>query len=30
VGVIAAETGWRDAYREIGILRKSDFKSATP
>jgi len=30
LGVIAAETGWRDAYREIGILRKGDFKSANP
>src|SRR5258705_13357330 len=24
LGVIAAESGWRDAYREIGILRKGD------
>jgi rifampicin phosphotransferase len=30
LGVIAAEAGWRDAYREIGILRKGDFKSANP
>ena len=30
LGVVAAETGWRDAYREIGILRKGDFKSANP
>lgn len=30
LGVIAAESGWRDAYREIGILRKGDFKSANP
>jgi phosphohistidine swiveling domain-containing protein len=30
LGVIAAETGWRDAYREIGILRKGDLKSANP
>ena len=30
LGTIAAEAGWRDAYREIGILRKGDFKSANP
>ncbi len=30
LGTLAAEAGWRDAYREIGILRKGDFKSANP
>jgi phosphohistidine swiveling domain-containing protein len=30
LGVIAAEAGWRDAYREIGILRKGDFKNDDP
>jgi rifampicin phosphotransferase len=30
LGVIAAEAGWRDAYREIGILQKGDFKNDDP
>jgi pyruvate,water dikinase len=30
LGVIAAEAGWRDAYREIGILREGDFKDDNP
>lgn len=30
LGVVAAEAGWRDAYRKIGILRKSDFKNDEP
>jgi pyruvate,water dikinase len=30
LGVLAAEAGWRDAYRQIGILRRSDFKNDDP
>src|SRR5215831_2080957 len=30
LGVLAAESGWRDAYREMGILRKADFKNDDP
>ena len=30
VGTLAAETGWRDAYRQIGILQPNDFKNADP
>lgn len=30
LGVLAAEAGWRDAYRKIGVLRKSDFKNDDP
>ena len=30
LGVLAAETGWRDAYRQIGILQRNDFKNDDP
>jgi pyruvate,water dikinase len=30
LGVVAAEAGWRDAYRKIGVLRESDFKNEDP
>ena len=30
LGVVAAEAGWRDAYRNIGIIRKGDFKNDDP
>jgi rifampicin phosphotransferase len=30
LGVLAAEAGWRDAYRAIGIFSKSDFKNDEP
>jgi pyruvate,water dikinase len=30
LGVLAAEAGWRDAYRELGILRKGDFANDDP
>jgi pyruvate,water dikinase len=30
LGVLAAEGGWRDAYRAIGIFSKSDFKNDEP
>jgi pyruvate,water dikinase len=30
LGVVAAEAGWRDAYRKIGVLRESDFKNGDP
>jgi pyruvate,water dikinase len=30
LGVVAAEAGWRDAYRRIGVLRESDFKNDDP
>jgi rifampicin phosphotransferase len=30
LGVLAAETGWRDAYRQMGILRRNDFKNDDP
>jgi pyruvate,water dikinase len=30
LGVLAAEAGWRDAYRQIGILRRDDFKNDDP
>ena len=30
LGVLAAETGWRDAYRQLGILRRDDFKNNDP
>jgi phosphohistidine swiveling domain-containing protein len=30
LGVLAAEAGWRDAYRELGILRKGDFTNDDP
>ena len=30
LGVVAAEAGWRDAYRRIGVLRESDFKNEEP
>lgn len=30
MGIIAAEKAWRDAYAELGILRKSDFASDDP
>ena len=30
LGVLAAETGWRDAYRQMGILQRHDFKSDDP
>jgi len=30
LGVLAAETGWRDAYRQMGILQRGDFKNDDP
>lgn len=30
LGVLAAEAGWRDAYRAIGIFSSSDFKNDAP
>ena len=30
LGVLAAEAGWRDAYRELGILQKGDFANDEP
>ncbi len=30
LGVLAAESGWRDAYRQLGILRRDDFKNDDP
>ena len=30
LGVLAAETGWRDAYRQMGILQRNDFKNDDP
>jgi pyruvate,water dikinase len=30
LGVLAAEAGWRDAYRAIGVFSKSDFKNDDP
>jgi hypothetical protein len=30
LGVLAAETGWRDAYRQLGILQRGDFKNDDP
>ena len=30
VGVIAAERGWRDAFRAMGILAKGDFRREDP
>jgi len=30
LGVLAAETGWRDAYRQLGILQRNDFKNDDP
>jgi len=30
LGVVAAEAGWRDAYRKIGVLRERDFKNQEP
>ncbi len=30
LGVLAAEAGWRDAYRAIGVFSKSDFKNDEP
>ena len=27
LGVLAAEAGWRDAYRQLGILQRGDFKN---
>lgn len=30
LGVLAAEAGWRDAYRAIGVFSSSDFKNDAP
>jgi rifampicin phosphotransferase len=30
LGVLAAEAGWRDAYRKIGVYTNSDFKNDDP
>ena len=30
LGILAAEAGWRDAYRELGVYAKSDFKNDDP
>jgi phosphohistidine swiveling domain-containing protein len=30
LGVLAAEAGWRDAYRLLGILQRNDFKNDDP
>jgi phosphohistidine swiveling domain-containing protein len=30
LGVLAAEAGWRDAYRELGVFAKNDFKNDDP
>ena len=30
LGVLAAEGGWRDAYRVMGILQRNDFKNDDP
>jgi rifampicin phosphotransferase len=30
LGVLAAETGWRDAYRQLGILQRNDFRNDDP
>ena len=30
LGVLAAEAGWRDAYRELGVYAKGDFKNDDP
>ena len=30
LGILAAEAGWRDAYRELGVFAKSDFKNDDP
>jgi pyruvate,water dikinase len=30
LGVLAAEAGWRDAYRELGVYTGSDFKNDDP
>lgn len=30
LGVLAAEAGWRDAYRSIGVFSGSDFKNDAP
>ena len=30
LGVLAAEAGWRDAYRQMGILQRNDFQNDAP
>ncbi len=30
LGVVAAEAGWRDAYRALGVFSKNDFKNEDP